>query len=523
MWPLPLFKQHLVKLYAHLCRKMATARSRRGSGSSSGSSDIGGGAASCSGSRRSLLPPAVDVRAKAFLSRTTQTDAALDLNLFTPRRRVITKDGRSNVRFGNVQGRRSLYLSDLWTTFVDMRWRYKLVLFSAAFTGTWFVFGLLWYLLALWHGDIGVAVSPTPMPPTSEALPLASELGGDAETETPLVPGGASNHTPCVSNVATLTGAFLFSLESQTTIGYGFRCITEECPAATALLIVQLVLTTILEVFVTGALLAKVARPKSRAENVRFSRRAVVSWYGSGGSAGQGRPCLSVRVADIRRRGLLLACRATGKLLHSRVTAEGEPIALEQASVDFRADATGVDDSPFLALPITFRHFLDTPRSPLSWLLDEGTQRGPRERPLGSERGLVGHGHGRGPLGDFELVVLLSATVEATSATCQVRTSYLPEEVLWGYDFAPIISLSPSGKYTADLSRFDEVVHVPMPCCVGERHAAPQPSSLPSLPSQPLPPFPPPFPHEGGLRTNGVASGLREGGADCEVVRVSNV
>uniref|UniRef100_S4RBA7 KCJ10 protein n=1 Tax=Petromyzon marinus TaxID=7757 RepID=S4RBA7_PETMA len=237
----------------------------------------------------------------------------------------------------------------------------------------------------------------------------------------------------CVSNVATLTGAFLFSLESQTTIGYGFRCITEECPAATALLIVQLVLTTILEVFVTGALLAKVARPKSRAENVRFSRRAVVSWYGSGGSAGQGRPCLSVRVADIRRRGLLLACRATGKLLHSRVTAEGEPIALEQASVDFRADATGVDDSPFLALPITFRHFLDTPRSPLSWLL------------------------GRGPLGDFELVVLLSATVEATSATCQVRTSYLPEEVLWGYDFAPIISLSPSGKYTADLSRFDEV------------------------------------------------------------------
>ncbi|XP_032831131.2 ATP-sensitive inward rectifier potassium channel 10-like isoform X2 [Petromyzon marinus] len=502
---------------------MATARSRRGSGSSSGSSDIGGGAASCSGSRRSLLPPAVDVRAKAFLSRTTQTDAALDLNLFTPRRRVITKDGRSNVRFGNVQGRRSLYLSDLWTTFVDMRWRYKLVLFSAAFTGTWFVFGLLWYLLALWHGDIGVAVSPTPMPPTSEALPLASELGGDAETETPLVPGGASNHTPCVSNVATLTGAFLFSLESQTTIGYGFRCITEECPAATALLIVQLVLTTILEVFVTGALLAKVARPKSRAENVRFSRRAVVSWYGSGGSAGQGRPCLSVRVADIRRRGLLLACRATGKLLHSRVTAEGEPIALEQASVDFRADATGVDDSPFLALPITFRHFLDTPRSPLSWLLDEGTQRGPRERPLGSERGLVGHGHGRGPLGDFELVVLLSATVEATSATCQVRTSYLPEEVLWGYDFAPIISLSPSGKYTADLSRFDEVVHVPMPCCVGERHAAPQPSSLPSLPSQPLPPFPPPFPHEGGLRTNGVASGLREGGADCEVVRVSNV
>lgn len=58
--------------------------------------------------------------------------------------------------------------------------------------------------------------------------------------------------------VKTLTGAFLFSLESQTTIGYGFRCITEECPVAIVLLIFQLVITMVLEIFITGTFLAKV-------------------------------------------------------------------------------------------------------------------------------------------------------------------------------------------------------------------------------------------------------------------------
>ncbi|KAG7266751.1 hypothetical protein CRUP_028729 [Coryphaenoides rupestris] len=57
--------------------------------------------------------------------------------------------------------------------------------------------------------------------------------------------------------VKTLTGAFLFSLETQTTIGYGFRCITEECPAAIILLIVQLVITMLMEIFITGTFLAK--------------------------------------------------------------------------------------------------------------------------------------------------------------------------------------------------------------------------------------------------------------------------
>ncbi|KAL0201906.1 hypothetical protein M9458_005093, partial [Cirrhinus mrigala] len=64
---------------------------------------------------------------------------------------------------------------------------------------------------------------------------------------------------------------------------------------------------------------------------------------------------------------------------------------------------------------------------------------------------------------DFELLVMMSSTVEPTSATCQVRTSYLPDEILWGYEFPPIVSLSPMGKYVADLAYFDKVVKTKTP------------------------------------------------------------
>uniref|UniRef100_A0A3B3U7Q2 Potassium inwardly rectifying channel subfamily J member 10 n=1 Tax=Poecilia latipinna TaxID=48699 RepID=A0A3B3U7Q2_9TELE len=322
----------------------------------------------------------------------SQTQTDIRPNALRRRRRVLSKDGRSNVRIEHVSGRGALYLRDLWTTFLDMQWRYKFFFFSATFAGTWFLFGVLWYLVALVHGDL-------------------------LEFDPP------SNHTPCVMEVKTLTGAFLFSLESQTTIGYGFRCITEECPVAIVLLIVQLVITMVMEIFITGTFLAKVARPKKRGETVKFSQHAVVSFH-------EGRPCLMIRVANMRK-SLLLGCQVTGKLLQTSLTKEGETVRLDQRNVPFQVDTSS--DSPFLIIPLTFYHIIDE-NSPLrAWAAKDPE------------------------LADFELLVIMSATVEPTSATCQVRTSYLPDEILWGYEFPPVVSLSPSGKYVADFAFFDKV------------------------------------------------------------------
>ncbi|XP_051921475.1 ATP-sensitive inward rectifier potassium channel 10-like isoform X2 [Hippocampus zosterae] len=331
------------------------------------------------------------------------------------RRRVLSKDGRSNVTVARVSGRRGLYLRglylrDLWTTFLDMRWRYKFFLFCATFAGTWFLFGLLWYLLAATHGD------------------LADSAAG-------------SEHTPCVTEVRTLTGAFLFSLESQTTIGYGSRVITEECPAAIVLLVFQLVVTMAMEIFITGTFLAKVARPKKRGETVKFSRHAVVSTQ-------EGRPCLMVRVANMRK-SLLLGCRVTGKLLQTWPSEEGAALRLDQRNVSFRVDTSS--DSPFLIIPLTFYHVIDDGSPLRAWAARGGDQ-----------------------AADFELLVILSATVEPTSATCQVRTSYLPDEILWGYEFPPVLSLSASGAYVANFASFDQVAQAERRPADGEKTPRPE-------------------------------------------------
>ncbi|XP_068600404.1 ATP-sensitive inward rectifier potassium channel 15 [Brachionichthys hirsutus] len=306
-------------------------------------------------------------------------------------RRIVSKDGHNNVRIDNVEGMVKLYLHDIWTTVVDMKWRYKLTLFASTFIMTWFIFGVIFYFIGMGNGDFESGLS--------------------------------SNHTRCVINVETLTGAFLFSLESQTTIGYGFRYISEECPLAIFTLVAQLVITGLAEIFVTGAFLAKLARPKKRAETIKFSQSAVICRR-------QGQLVLMVRVANMRK-SLLIQCQLSGKLLHSNVTEEGEKTQVHQSSVDFYMDSSG--ECPFLILPLTFYHILDN-RSPLAGLNAENLL-----------------------TRDFELLVTLNATMESTAATCQSRTSYVPQEILWGYEFKPVLFSTTGGRYVADFNYFDKV------------------------------------------------------------------
>lgn len=306
-------------------------------------------------------------------------------------RRIVSKDGHNNVKIDNVESMVQMYLHDIWTTVVDMKWRYKLTLFASTFVMTWFIFGVFYFFIGMGNGDLDV------------------------------VPN--SNHTPCVMNVETLTGAFLFSLETQTTIGYGFRHISEECPLAIFTLVAQLVITGLAEIFVTGAFLAKLARPKKRAETIKFSYNAVICRR-------QDKLCLMVRVANMRR-SLLIQCQLTGKLFQSNTTEEGEKTQIHQRSVDFYMDSSG--ECPFLILPLSFYHILDE-NSPLAGLTAENL-------------------HTR----DFELLVTLNGTMESTAATCQSRTSYVPQEILWGYEFRPVLFSTTSSRYVADFNFFDKV------------------------------------------------------------------
>ncbi|NXO45224.1 KCJ15 protein, partial [Locustella ochotensis] len=306
--------------------------------------------------------------------------------------RVMSKSGHSNVRKKKKDGIYLLYLQDLWTTVIDMKWRYKLTLFAATFKKKKFLFGVIYYAIAF----LQKKKKMNKFPPKRE---------------------------PCVKNVDSLTGAFLFSLESQTTIGYGFRFITEECPHAIFLLVAQLVITTLIEIFITGTFLAKIARPKKRAETIKFSHCAVITKH-------NGELCLVIRVANMRK-SLLIQCQLSGKQKKKNETKEGERILLNQAKKKKNVDSSS--ESPFLILPKKKNHILDE-SSPLRDL----TQKKKKEK-------------------DFELVVLLNATKKKKSAVCQSRTSYIPEEKKKNYEFVPVVSLSPNGKKKKNFSQFEKI------------------------------------------------------------------
>ncbi|OCT70414.1 ATP-sensitive inward rectifier potassium channel 1 [Xenopus laevis] len=317
------------------------------------------------------------------------------------RGRLVSKDGRCNIEFGNVEEKsRVAFLADIWTTILDLKWRYKMTVFISAFLGSWFLFGLLWYAVAYLHKDL------------PEFNPFA-------------------NHTPCVENINGLTSSFLFSLETQVTIGYGFRCVTEQCATAIFLLVVQSILGVIINSFMCGAILAKISRPKKRGKTITFSKNAVISKRG-------GKLCLLIRVANLRK-SLLIGSHIYGKLLRTTVTPEGETIILDQVNIEFTVDAGS--ENLFFVSPLTIYHIIDKD-SPFFEL---------------SVETLLQH--------DFELVVFLDGTVESTSATCQVRTSYIPEEVLWGYRFAPLVSKTKEGKYRVDFSNFSKTMEVETPHC----------------------------------------------------------
>lgn len=81
-----------------------------------------------------------------------------------------------------------------------MKWRWTILVFSMSFIGTWAFFGGIWWLIAYVHGDLDVA---------------QGKLMGDEEYAN-------KTFNPCVTEIKSVATAFLFSVETQHTIG---KCV----------------------------------------------------------------------------------------------------------------------------------------------------------------------------------------------------------------------------------------------------------------------------------------------------------
>jgi hypothetical protein len=238
----------------------------------------------------------------------------------TQTKRLFFKNGNINISRCNIDKRRRRYLTDIFTTLIDIKWRYNIIVFAAGFFFSWTFFAAAWYLISYIHGDL-----------REENL------------------NSTSGHKPCIQGVESFAGAILFSIETQQTIGYGVRYTTEKCPEAILVMMIQSSVGVMIQSFMVGVVFAKLSRPKKRSETIMFSKNACINLR-------DGRLCLICRVADMRKSHIVEA-HVRMYLVKKKVTAEGEIIPLHMYDLNVGWDK-GLDRL-FLVWPLTIEHYID--------------------------------------------------------------------------------------------------------------------------------------------------------------------
>ncbi|XP_017488949.1 PREDICTED: G protein-activated inward rectifier potassium channel 3-like [Rhagoletis zephyria] len=235
------------------------------------------------------------------------------------RKRVIHKNGNVNLSPEHVDKRHRRFMQDMFTTMVDIRWRWNLLVFTMGFLISWFSFAVVWWLIAFSHSDF--------------------EHPGDL------------SWSPCVNNLNSFASAILFSIETQHTIGYGSRYTTEECPEAMFVMCLQSITGVMIQCFMVGFVFAKLSRPQKRSQTLMFSRHAVTCLR-------DGKLCLMFRVGDLRDKSHIIGAAISAQLIRRRVTEEGEVIPYYHQSLSVRFDDAGTD--LFLIWPAVIIHEINS-------------------------------------------------------------------------------------------------------------------------------------------------------------------
>ncbi|KAH9502904.1 G protein-activated inward rectifier potassium channel 1 [Bulinus truncatus] len=318
------------------------------------------------------------------------------------RKALVKKNGSYRVYTAGLNQHKRRYLADLYVTLIDLEWRYAMALVFNVFLATFMLFAIFWWFMAYNNGDF-------------------DNLNN-------------KNHDFCLLGVTSFPAAILFSLETQTTIGYGMAYPNARCAATLPLIYLQVVLGFLIETFMLGLIFVKIARPKYRANTILFSKHAIINQE-------NGQLVLQIRLGDLRKSHLVDA-GVTGMVVRRHSTPEGAYYPLYQFNCDFTAN--GMGDKVFLLWPVILTHIIDKD-SPLYDI---------RPPDLSSEK--------------FEIILYLTGTVESTGETCQARTSYIPKEVLWGHRFERIEEYDIGhSRWHIDFAGFDDVVY-----CQNIRHSA---------------------------------------------------
>lgn len=373
------------------------------------------------------------------------------------RPRLVKKCGELNISMENVPKHKRRLLSDFFNTILDIKWRWHVLIFLLTFLVSWFIFATIWYLIAYHHDDLDSLANftnssqseTTTQKSTTEVYPSSNVLLSESHDQQRPKP---KQHMPCVHGIHDFTSALLYSVETQHTIGYGLRYITEECSYAIIFLMLQSCFGIFVQGLVAGVVFAKISRPNKRKRTIIFSHNAVVSER-------DGKLCFMFKIANVRISQLSDA-RLKILMIKSRLTSEGEFIPFQSFDMKVGYDWSG-NDSVFFPWPKTVEHVIDE-TSPLYDMCKHAINSSSSQSEASSNLNTLNScdqafSQITGRNEDYEIVVILEGNIETTGASCHIRTSYLPQEILFGYRFTPIYPKFTDFEYLFDYSKFDQV------------------------------------------------------------------
>lgn len=209
--------------------------------------------------------------------------------------------------------------------------------------------------------------------------------------------------------------AFFFSVETFATIGYGH--VFPVGAAANWLVSLESLIGILAVALLTGLVFARFSRPTAR---LLFSRSAVVAPY-------LGRTGFMFRIANARSNQLM---ELEVKLMYSRLDGTGrryDQLKLERTRVVF---------------------------FPLSWTI---------VHPIDETSPLWGLSHHDLTVHDAEFDILVAGIDETFAQLVHARTSYKPEEIVFGARFSNIYNpISGDGTMSIDVSRLSDIEPAPL-------------------------------------------------------------
>jgi len=214
--------------------------------------------------------------------------------------------------------------------------------------------------------------------------------------------------------------AFFFSVETFATIGYG--TIVPVGVAAHAVMVVEALVALMSQALITGLLFARFARPTAA---IRFSSRMLIAPF-------QGGRALMFRVANTR---------------------ESQLIDIEaRVNCSYQVPGGAGTGRTFTMLTLERANVM---LFPLAWTI---------VHPITPESPLWGKSAEELYAGQYEILVMISATEETFAQPVHTRSSYVPDEIVWGAKFRNIFNPPDAqGMLSVDVHRLDEYDRVELP------------------------------------------------------------